>query len=296
MGNVIPLIIAVAQEGGRVNVIPSEIRKIPAIKYVAERGDKNLIYETSNLIGRIIKLFGFNMNFWPILDLGGMVDGKALSDRCISNNPTIVSSYSTLMINAQNDAGIIAVPKYFPGHNTTKNKGGSLIIPSTSKSIQKLEQADIVPFKSAMDNNIEAITVGNINLSKLNLFAPATLSYKVLTKLLKGKYEYKGVIVSDDLTMPCVDIQYGIKGSVRRAILAGCDLMVVRDSRKVKEVLLDVAKQIKNGNIDTQEINLRVQKIIDLKDKFKLKDEELPQIDIDSLNKEIESLIERIRK
>lgn len=295
-GNEIPLIIAIAQEGGRANVIPSEIRKLPAIKYISDDADKSLIYEVSNLTGRIIKSFGFNMNFWPVLDLGGAVDGRALADRCISNNPTIVSSYSTQMVNGLNDAGIIAIPKYFPGHGTTKNKGTDFVIPSTSKSIQKLEQADLIPFKSAIDANIDGLMVGHINLAKLNLFAPATMSYKVVTRLLKERYGYKGVVISDDLTATCVDIQYGAKGSTRRAILAGCDLMIIRDIKKVKGVLEDVSKQIKSGNFTPQEIDLRVQKILDLKEKFNLKDEEISEIEIKKLNEEIEMLIEKVRR
>ena len=295
-GNEVPLFVAVAQEGGRANVIPREIRKLPAIKYVAEDGDKNLLYEVANLTGRIIKSFGFNMNFWPVLDLGGEVEGTALADRCISNNPTIVSSYSTHMINGLNDAGIIAIPKHFPGHGATKSNGSAFIIPSTNKSVQRLEQGDLVPFRTVIDSGVDGILVGHINLSKLNLFAPASTSYKVVTKLLQERYGYKGVIIADNLSAPCVDIQYGIKSSVRKAILAGCDLMIIKDIRKVKGVLEDIAKQIKKGNLDSQAIDLRVQKILDLKDKFNIKDEEISEIEIKKLNDEIEGIIERVRK
>lgn len=295
-GNEVPLIIAAAQECGRVNILPSEIRKLPAIKYVADSADKNLIYEVSNLTGRLLKAFGFNMNLWPVLDLGGQVDGRELSDRCISNNPTLVSSYSAQIVNGLNDAGIIAVPKHFPGHNTTKNKGSSLVIPSTSKSILKLEQADLVPFKAAIESEIPAMIVGHINLAKLNLFAPASMSYKVVTRLLKEKYGYKGIVVSDDLSSMCVDIQYGAKNGARKAILAGCDMMVIKDVRKVKGVLEDIAKQIKNANITSQEIDLRVQKILDMKEEFNLKDEEISEIEVKKLNDEIEELIEKIRR
>lgn len=295
-GNEIPLIIATSQESGRAHVLPDEIRKLPAIKYIAENADKNLIYEASNLIGRLLKSFGFNMNFGPVLDLGGQVEGRELSDRCISNNPTLVSSYSAQMVKGFNDAGIIAVPKYFPGHNTTKNRGSSLVIPFTRKSIYKLEQADLIPFRAAIEADIPSMLVGHINLARLNLFAPASMSYKVITKLLKEKYGYKGVVVSDNLSSMCVDIQYGAKGCARRAILAGSDLMIIKDIKKVKSVLEDIAKQIRNDNIDSQEINLRVQKILDMKEKFGIKDEEVSEIEVKKFNDEIEELIERIRK
>lgn len=294
-GNELPLIIATAQEGGRANMLPNEIRKLPAIKYIADSQDKNLIYEASNLTGRLLKAFGFNMNFWPILDLGGQVEGKELSDRCISTNTTLVSSYSSQMVTALNDAGIIAVPKYFPGHSTTKNRGSNLVIPFTTKSILKLEQADLVPFKAAIEEGIPSMLVGHINLARFNLFAPATMSYKVITRLLKEKYGYKGIVISDDISAACVDIQYGAKGCARRAILAGCDIIIMKDINKAKVVLEDIAKQIKNGNLTSQEIDLRVQKILDMKERFNLKDDEVSEIDVNSFNAEIESLIEKIR-
>ena len=199
------------------------------------------------------------------------------------------------MITALNDAGIIAVPKYFPGHNTTKNRGSNVVIPFTTKSVFKLEQSDIIPFKSAIESGIPSMLVGHINLARLNLFAPATMSYKVVTKLLKEKYGYKGIVISEDISSACVDIQYGAKGCARRAILAGCDMLIMKDVKKVKSVLEDIAKQIKNGNITTQEIDLRVQKILDMKEKFNLKDEEVTTLDIKTINEEIESLIEKIR-
>ena len=295
-GNEIPLIIATAQESGRANILPSEIRKLPAIKYIADSQDKNLIYEVANLTGRLLKAFGFNMNFWPVLDLGGQVEAKELSDRCISTNTTLVSSYSAQMVTALNDAGIVAVPKYFPGHNTTKNRGSSLVIPFTTKSIFKLEQADLVPFKAAIEAGIPGMLVGHINLARLNLFAPATMSYKVVEKLLKEKYGYKGIVISDDISKTCVDIQYGAKGCARRAILAGCDMLIMKDIKKVKDVLEDIEKQIKNGNLTSQAIDLRVQKILDMKEKFNLKDEEVSEIEIKKFNDEIESLIEKIRR
>lgn len=295
-GNEVPLIIATAQEGGRANMLPSEIRKLPAIKYIADNQNKNLIYEASNLMGRLLKAFGFNMNFWPVLDLGGQVEARELSDRCISTNPTLVSSYSQQMITGLNDAGIIAVPKYFPGHNTTKNRGSNVVIPFTTKSIAKLEQADLVPFKAVIESGIPSMLVGHINLARLNLFAPATMSYKVVTRLLKEKYGYKGVVISDDISSACVDIQYGAKGCARRAILAGCDMLIMKDVKKAKGVLEDITKQIKNGNLAPQEIDLRVQKILDMKEKFNLKDQEVSEFEIKKFNDEIEELIEKIRK
>lgn len=294
-GNEIPLFVAISQENGRENKLPKEIRKLPAMKYVADISDKSLMYDTSKLTGDILNKLGFNLNLCPVLDLGGSVLGKKLGDRCISTNPTIVSSYGMQVVNAMKDAGIIPVPKHFPGHSTTKTST-DFIIPYTRKSISKLETLDIVPFKYMMENGVDTILVGHINLTKLNLFAPASLSHKVVTRLLRNKYEYKGLIIADDLCNTSVDVQYGIKSSTRKAILAGCDAVIISEQRKAKNVLEDILTQIKNGNIDEREINLRVQRIIDIKEKYNVQDNEVKTLNIDEENKKIEELLERIVK
>lgn len=295
MANELPLFIAISQENGRENNLPKEIRKLPAIKYIADSSDKSLIYETSKLTAEIIKKLGFNLNFCPVLDLGGSVLGKPLGDRCISTNPTIVSSYGMQVINAMKDEGIIPVPKHFPGHSTTKTST-DFIIPYTRKSIAKLEELDIAPFKYAMENGLDTLLVGHINLTKMNLFAPATMSHKIVTRLLRNKYEYKGLVIADDLCNVAVDVQYGIKSSSRKAILAGCDMAIISDQNKAKNVLEDILLQIKNGNIDEREINLRVQRVIDIKAKYDLQDTEISNFNIEEENEKIENLLEKIVK
>lgn len=294
-GNEIPLYITISQENGRENKLPKEIRKLPSIKYVAESSDKNLIYEYSKITSDVLKKLGFNMNLCPVLDLGGSVSGKELGDRCVSSNPTIVGSYGMQMVNAIKDSGIIPVPKYFPGHSTTKTRS-DFIIPYTRKSISKLELLDISPFKYLMENGMDAMLVGHINLTKMNLFAPATMSYKIITRLIRNKYGYEGIVISDDLCNLSVDIQYGIKTSTRKAILAGNDIVIISDQSKVKNVLEDIVKQIKNGNIDEKQINQRVQRVIDMKEKYKIEDKEVENFNIDENNKVIEEAISKIVK
>ena len=293
MGNSIPLLVAIEQESGRANLLPEDIRKLPSIKFVADTADKLLIYNTANLTGKVLNGFGINMNFWPMLDLGGFRAGKPLEDRCISANTTLVASYGEQIINGLKDAQIIPVPKYFPGHGDTK-ENSQIVIPYTTKSIAKMETSDLIPFISAIDSGIESMMIGNINVAKLNIFAPATLSYKVVTKLLREKLGFKGISITDDLCTTSVDIQYGIKSSARRAVLAGNDILIIKDMSKVRGVLEDIEKQFKRANLDERVANDRIERIIGLKVKYNLKDEEKQELKIDELNDEIENLLTKI--
>ncbi len=297
MGNAVPLFIAVSQETGRGNILPDEIRAIPAMKYIVENTDKTVIYDTANLTADMLAKLGINMNFAPLVDMGGMVNGLPLGDRCISeNNTTLVSTVASQVISAHKANGIIPVPKYFPGHSTTKSERSNLVIPYTNKSMLKLEQSEIAAFKYLIEDGIETMLVGNIQVSKVNMFTPACLSHKMVDKYLKGKYGFEGLSIADELDSMSLNMQYGLKSSVHKSIMAGNELMIIGNASKVKGILEDLEKQISKGNIDGKAIENRVQKILDLKLKYNLSDKEVPALNVDMENEKIEELIRRIRQ
>jgi len=253
--------------------------------------------ETQNIISYILKNIGVNMNFAPLLDMGGMVEGIPLGDRCIStNNTTAVSMAGAQTLNSHIMNGVIPVPKYFPGHTSTIGDRSNITIPYTKKSLSKLEQFDLVPFKYVIDEGIDAMLVGHIHLSRLNMFTPSTLSYRVVTKLLKGRYNFNGIAISDDICSTCIKVQYSLKDAARKAIMAGNDMIIVGSATKAKAILEDIEKQILKGNLDSKNIELRVQKILDLKSKYNINDDENKEIDIKELNNQIDELVSKIRR
>ena len=296
IGNSVPLFMAIAQETGRGNVLPDELRLIPAMKFIIENTDKTVAYDAANVTANILAKLGFNMNFAPLLDMGGMVNGIPLGDRCVSTtNVTAVAGTAVQVINAHKNNGLIPVPKYFPGHASTKSERSNLVIPYTKKTLSKLEQTDIAPFKYVIEEGIETMLVGHVQVSKVNMFTPASLSHKMIEKVLKGKYNFGGVSITDDLSSMVITVQYGLKNAVHKAIMAGNEIMVVSSASKMKAILDDLEKQITKGNIHEKIIETRVQKILDLKLKYNLNDNEVPEINIDEENEKIEALIKRIR-
>lgn len=297
IGNSVPLFISIAQETGRGNVLSDELRNIPAMKYIVDNTDKTVVYDTANITAELLAKLGINMNFAPLLDMGGMVNGIPLGDRCISNNnATLIAGTATQIINAHKNNGIIPVPKYFPGHATTKAERSNLVIPYTNKSLAKLEQQDIAPFKYLIEDGIEAMLVGHIQVSKVNMFTPTSLSHKMIDKVLKSKYAFEGISITDDLASMVITVQYGLKTAVHKAIMAGNEMMLVSSASKMKSILEDLEKQVTKGNIHEKVIEARVQKILDLKLKYNLNDNEMPEINVDAENEKIEELIKRIRQ
>ena len=296
VGNAVPLFMAVANETGRGNVLPDEIRVLPSIKYIIDNTDKSVVYDATNITSNILAKLGFNMNFAPLLDMGGMVNGIPLGDRCISaTSASLVAGTAVQIINAHKNNGIIPVPKYFPGHASTKAERSNLVIPYTKKSLTKLEQTDIAPFKYIIEEGIETMLVGHVQVSKVNMFTPTSLSHKMIEKVLKGKYNFEGISITDDLASMAITVQYGLKSAVQKAIMAGNEMMIVSSASKMKAILEDLEKQVAKGNIHEKLIEARVQKILDLKVKYDLNDKEVAKLNIDEENEKIEELIKRIR-
>lgn len=295
IANQIPLFIATAQEGGTVTNMPVDITTIPSIKEMADTGNKSLVVEAGNITSKMLKEIGFNLNFAPTLDIGMRGDKHIRENKCFSSNVNIVASYGIASMKAMNEQGIITAIKHFPGQGSVKIDAHSIIIPYTKKTVAKLEEEDIFPFRQAIKEGADCMLLGHINLTKLNLFAPATTSKKVIKGLIREKYGYEGVLITDDLCMTSMEIQYGLKDSARRAIKAGNDILLINQTKKVENVIEYITKLVMKDKININEINKSVSRILKLKNKYIINEQNIEKIDIDKTNKEIAQLIKKIK-
>lgn len=294
IANQVPLFICVDQEGGRVSRMPSEIKKVLPARTIASLANKTLISETGEIIGDMLSRFGINLNFAPVMDVGNFKATHAIGDRCFSNNADIVASYGIASMQAMARKGIIPAIKHFPGQGSVKADSHNIIIPSSPKKVSVLEKTDLLPFISAIKEGADAIMIGHINLSKLNWFAPATASHKVVTGLLRQKYGFDGVAITDDLCMASVEIQYGIKDLAARAINARNDMLIIKDPKKSIGVIEYIIKLVKKGKISEEDINESVNRILKLKEKYKISNKKIENCDVEYINKEISELNTRI--
>lgn len=295
-GNVAPLFIAMSHEIGRGNELPKDVRKMPSEKYLIENSNVDTFKQAHNITVNILKKIGVNMNFAPLLDMGGMVYGVPLGDRILSHNdPKVVNEYATYIMDEYKNKGIISVPKYFPSHTSAKADRGNITIPYTKKPLAKMEEFELVPFRHAIDAGCEAMLVGNINMARLNFFTPATMSNRVVTKLLRNRYNFNGIAIADDICSTCIKVQYAANDAAKKAILAGNDLFVISDVHKAGAVLGELEKLVIRGKIDENRIDSSVQKILDIKAKYKINDKEVPVFDLERMNKKIDKLIKEIK-
>jgi len=292
--NKVPMIFSIDQEGGRVNRMPKEIKNLPSVNKIANNLGVDGIKKSSKIIGEILKSAGFNMNFYPVLDIKRFGDKHAIGDRAFAEDEEGVSKFGTVAMKEMQKQKVISVVKHFPGHGATK-KDSHFLLPIIFKSQSKLEKEDIVPFKECIKNGADAILVGHLLVSNKTGFKPASLSRKYIVKNLRLKNRYKGLIISDDLNMQAIKLMYGTKKAVEKAFKACNDIIIFRFSEKdEKDSIENIYECVKNKKIKEYRINKSVNRILKIKEKYDFFNEgKRKDIDIEKINKEIEYIREK---
>lgn len=292
--NKMPLLIAIDQEGGRVNRMPKELENLPPANQIAEIGGEELVRKSANITGRILKASGYNLNFAPVLDIKRFENQHAIGDRSFGTNKQDVAKCGIATMQELQQNGVISVIKHFPGHGATK-QDSHYFLPVINESIKELEKEDMYPFEQAIKNGADAILVGHLMIRNVTGMYPASLSRKFISRYLRKKYRYNGLIVTDDLKMKAIKFIYGPSIAVRKAFEAGNDIIVFRFNKEEEINSIEmVINLVKKGKIKENRINKSVQRIIKLKKKYNISDEEeIKGIDIDNINKEIKEIREK---
>ena len=288
--NKVPITISIDQEGGRVNRMPPEILNLKSATKFANLGDVELVKETGNIIGKMLNETGISMDYAPIMDIRRFEEKHAIGDRCYGENKEDVEKYAIEVMKQLQQNNVISVVKHFPGHGLTK-KDSHFRIPKIKEKIELLEKEDMKPFEAAIKNGADAIMVGHLIIKDVDKKYPASLSKKVIQKYLIEKYNYNGLIITDDMKMMAIRLHYNMKKAVKRAILAGNDIVMIGLSyKKVDRIIKYIIGQIKKGKISEERINKSVEKILRIKEKYNITDEKTSGFDINKINEQIEKL------
>lgn len=292
--NEIPLFISIDQEGGRVNRMPSEILNLKSASNFSKTGDIELIKQNAKIVSEMLTKTGISMNYSPVLDIKNFEERHAIGDRCYGENKDDVSKYALEFMKELSKGGILPVVKHFPGHGATK-QDSHMTLPVVTKSKEKLENEDMVPFKNAIENGAEAIMVGHILVKDIDKKYPASLSKKMIQEYLVEKLKFKGLIITDDLKMLAVRLRYSLKRAVTLAINSGNNMIMIGTKyKKIEKIIKNTSKKVKKGKIDINRINESIEKIVSVKKKYNVNDNEVEGFDIEDINAKIQELNNKI--
>ena len=288
--NPLPLFTSIDQEGGRVARLPKQVAKLPTSATIGKTNDPDYAFNIGRILGKQLTQFGFNMNFAPVLDVNSNPNNPVIGDRSFSADPKIVSTLGIQTMNGIEEEHVIPVVKHFPGHGDT-SIDSHLELPKVHKTLQQLEQLELIPFKKAIEADTDVVMVAHILLPQLDETYPASMSAPIITDLLREQLGFNGLVMTDDMTMKAITNHYGIAQAAVQSVKAGSDvILVAHDPAKVIAVIEALKAAVASNEISEQRIDESVMRIIELKEKYKLDDEATPKVNIQKINNEIKEV------
>ena len=272
----IPLLLAIDQEGGIVYRLGTGTA-LPGNMAIGATNDPKLAKEAGQIIGRELSALGLNVDFAPVLDTNNNPQNPVIGLRSFSSDPNRVAYLGIPMMKGIQDYNVAVAAKHFPGHGDTAVDSHTGL-PLVDKSL--------LPFKKAMDAGVDLLMTAHIQYPQIEkdqvvsketgekIYVPATLSDDILTGLVRKKYGYKGVIVSDAMGMDAIAKNFGEVEAVKMAIKAGVDLVLMpttlrskADLSKIDTIVDAVVDAVKTGDISEERLNESVRRILTLKEK-----------------------------
>lgn len=238
------LLIAVDQEGGRVQRFQDGFTSLPAAAELGERWMKDKqtapmkAFELAYTMASELIDVGVDFSFAPVFDVTSK-DSEVIGDRCFHPEPAIAMELLGAYIDGMHSAGMVAIAKHFPGHGGVSGDSHHCL-PEDNRTIEEIRAHDLIPYAELIDE-VQGVMSAHVLFNQCADDIP-TYSEFWLQTVLRDELGFDGVIFSDDLTMQgAIDAQAEQDSTVvsaQRAIYAGCDMVLVCNQPALADELL----------------------------------------------------------
>ena len=291
----LPLFISIDQEGGRVARLPRDIATSftgnMSIGATYKQHGVDFATKSATVIANELTALGINVNYAPTIDVNMNPDNPVINVRSFGENPQRVSELGAAQVAGFESNGIITSLKHFPGHGDT-HVDSHTGLPNVAHSKSTIYEQDLAPFKHIIaKQNPGMIMTAHIQYPALDsstfvsvegktMIKPATMSRTIITDILRGELNYKGVVVTDALDMAGISQFFTPIQAVINTFLAGVDIALMPieirtpdDIKKLDELIKSLVHAVESNQLDEQEITQSAARIISLKNAFELSTE-----------------------
>ena len=230
-----PHIIAVDQEGGRVQRFRTGFAGLPPARRIGQEFELDPAAGTDCartlgwLMAAQLRCCGVDLSFAPVVDLDYGLN-EAIGTRAFHGAADTVGALAVAYMQGMREAGMAATAKHFPGHGAVV-ADSHLQLPVDRREWADLA-ADLAPYRRLIANGLPGIMVAHILFPQLDAAAPASLSRRWVHGVLRGDLHFQGAVFSDDLSMGAAAAGGDIVERSRRALDAGCDMLLICNDRQ----------------------------------------------------------------
>ncbi len=247
-------IITIDQEGGRVSRLKLIGNEPPNANALRDRGDLALIARHGRITGRLLRMFGFNLDLCPVLDISFDDDAdNSLRGRCYGNNVPQVIANATAFNDGLRAEGVLSCGKHFPGYSRAPLDAHHEL-PTIALSRDELEAHELAVFRhfcASETSPVDSMMIGHAFYPALEKGeTPSSLSRAVITDLLRGELGFRGLVMTDDLDMGAILNHFGLEETIRLAITAGNDLAMICHRIPCVEEALGYLEKVPHPELD----------------------------------------------
>jgi len=237
----------------------------------------SLIEKFGKRLGEQCKRMGIHVNFAPVVDINTNPKNPIIGNRSFGENKYNVTNKSIAFTNGLQSENVMACAKHFPGHGDTSTDSHKTL-PTVKFTAERIDSIELYPYRKLFKAGLGSVMTAHLSIPSLekNKKLPTSLSYTVLTDLLKNKMQFKGLIFTDALNMKGAsefianDKKFkklalkNKKGLVDlKALLAGNDILLF--SEDVKAAIDQIKNALKHKLLTEERINESVRKILNAK-------------------------------
>jgi beta-N-acetylhexosaminidase len=237
------ILIAVDQEGGRVQRFQQGFTRLPPASYYAQAPE--LAQTAGWLMAAELLAVGIDFSFAPVLDIDCGVS-EIIGNRSFSTETILATRLSSLFRKGMNEAGMAATGKHFPGHGAVA-MDSHLTLPIDERDLASIRAKDLIPFKQLIDEGLEGIMPAHVVYPKIDP-NPAGFSPFWIQQILRQELKFTGTVFSDDLSMEGAASVGDFPERARIAQLAGCDMILVCNNPAAAEQVLEALPITRNAD------------------------------------------------
>ena len=264
----VPILIDADIEYGLNQRFPSGT-DLPPLMAIAATSDIENAYQVGKIIAKEARAVGVHWNLSPVVDVNNNPLNPIINTRSFGEDPKGVSEFGISLMKGLQDHGMLATAKHFPGHGDTETDSHSsmAMIPSDS---DRLWAVEISPFKAMSDAGVDAIMVAHVHAPDYQPEAdkPSSLSPFWIQSILREKIGFKGVVITDAMSMGGISKNYSDAFALIETIKAGSDVII--QNNNYKGSIDTIEKAVNDGEISIHRINESVLKILKMKEKVGL--------------------------
>jgi beta-N-acetylhexosaminidase len=232
----LPPLLAIDQEGGRVQRLRAPWTEWPPMRRLGDRDEPEATRAFAGALARELADLRIRLDFAPVVDVDTNPQNPVIGDRSFGRDPARVIRHAVPVIEGLAAGGVAACAKHFPGHGDT-DTDSHLRLPRVRHDIHRLREVELAPFAAAAAAGVASMMTAHVVFEAVDRRRPATLSPEVMA-IVREELRYDGVVFSDDLEMKAVADHFGPEQLVHGALEAGVDALLVCSDAGLRDEVL----------------------------------------------------------